>query len=238
MHREMASCLQVINSLENCELHLTCGPHLPGTVPFTGSVAVPPGRDLLMQLFPANLRNASEKKNILYLTMDLIKAKPEDVEILEDISRRTFYEAFNHLNKASNMEAYMNKAFNRDKLFSELQNQNSEFYFAKVDGQIAGYMKLNRNDAQSEFKDPDSIEIERIYVDRQFQNARLGSMMLAKAREMALMHGCRYLWLGVWEHNPNAIRFYEKNGFSAFSSHEFIMGDEVQMDRLMICKLQ
>ena len=170
--------------------------------------------------------------------MDLVKVNPGDLNVLVDLSRRTFYEAFHHLNTPSNMEAYMNKAFNEERLLSELQNENSEFYFAKLNGQIAGYIKINRNDAQSEFKDPDSMEIERIYVDAAFQGNGVGAKMIDRAKELAIQNGCKYLWLGVWENNPGAIRFYERNGFKAFSSHEFVMGDEVQIDKLMICQLR
>jgi ribosomal protein S18 acetylase RimI-like enzyme len=40
-------------------------------------------------------------------------------------------------------------------------------------------------------------------------------------------------WLGVWEDNHRAIRFYEKNGFEKFDSHPFILGESKQTDLLM-----
>lgn len=46
-----------------------------------------------------------------------------------------------------------------------------------------------------------------------------------------------YVWLGVWEKNLGAIRFYEKNGFVPFDKHIFRLGDEKQTDILMIIKL-
>ena len=42
-----------------------------------------------------------------------------------------------------------------------------------------------------------------------------------------------YVWLGVWEQNPRAIRFYEKNGFVPFDTHVFILGEDKQTDILM-----
>ncbi|WP_221405412.1 N-acetyltransferase [Flexibacter flexilis] len=42
-----------------------------------------------------------------------------------------------------------------------------------------------------------------------------------------------YVWLGVWEQNAKAIRFYEKNSFVAFDKHIFILGDEAQTDIMM-----
>ncbi len=169
--------------------------------------------------------------------MNIIKAKPEDVDILYPLSWRTFYESFHHLNKKANMDAYMDNAFAREKLLTELQNENSEFYFAKMGEVVAGYVKLNRKDAQTEFKDDACLEVERIYIDSSFQSNGMGTELINKVKEIARTSGVTYIWLGVWEKNPAAIRFYERHGFKIFSTHEFIMGDEVQMDKLMICKL-
>jgi len=49
----------------------------------------------------------------------------------------------------------------------------------------------------------------------------------------ALSRGGQTLWLWVWEQNPRAIRFYEKCGFTDVGSHPFVMGSEVQTDRVM-----
>jgi len=169
--------------------------------------------------------------------MEIVKVCPRDIDDLYALSWRTFYEAFHHLNTEANMKAYMEKAFDRQRLLSELQNENSDFYFAKEGTDIVGYIKLNRKEAQNEFKDDVSLEVERIYVDSDNQGNGLGTLLLDKVKEIAKKDGLTYVWLGVWEKNPAAIRFYERNGFNVFSSHEFQMGDEVQTDMLMICKV-
>ncbi len=169
--------------------------------------------------------------------MDIVRAAPSDVDVLLHLSRKTFYESFHHLNTPANMEAYMDFAFTAEKLLTELQNPDSEFYFMKVDDHILGYLKINRNGAQSEFKDPKSLEIERIYVDREYQGLGIGTLLIERAKDIALDNGLDYVWLGVWEKNPDAIRMYERNGFQAFSEHEFVMGDEVKMDKLMMCRI-
>jgi ribosomal protein S18 acetylase RimI-like enzyme len=50
---------------------------------------------------------------------------------------------------------------------------------------------------------------------------------LAKTRKYDVM------WLGVWEFNPRAQRFYEKNGFRIVGKHTFILGSDPQTDLLM-----
>lgn len=170
--------------------------------------------------------------------MEIVRACPADVDDLQKISWRTFYEAFHHLNKKDNMDAYMNKAFDSNQLLDELKNEYSEFYFAKDGEAVLGYIKVNRKEAQTEFKDDLSLEVERIYVEKEYQGTGLGARFMQKIKELATEYDLTYIWLGVWEKNPDAIRFYERHGFNVFSSHEFVMGDEIQIDNLMVCKVK
>lgn len=160
-----------------------------------------------------------------------------DVDTLLQISRKIFDDSFGQLNKPENMNAYMDKAFTRDKLLAELMNPLSEFYFLFVDDNVAGYLKLNKFGAQSDLNDTESLEIERIYVDQEYQGQGLGARMIEATKQRARELQLRYIWLGVWEKNPAAVRFYERHGFAIFSSHPFVFGDEVQTDLLMRCEI-
>jgi ribosomal protein S18 acetylase RimI-like enzyme len=51
--------------------------------------------------------------------------------------------------------------------------------------------------------------------------------------ELAQKEGFDTIWLGVWEFNPRAQRFYEKNGFSFVGKHTFVLGTDPQTDLLM-----
>src|SRR5579872_2705959 len=87
-----------------------------------------------------------------------------DVDTLLVLSRKTFYDAFEHLNNPDDFEAYTSKAFTRDQLLSEIGNPDSAFYFAVIDNEPVGYIKLNYRDAQAEFREPDGVEVSRIYI--------------------------------------------------------------------------
>jgi hypothetical protein len=116
------------------------------------------------------------------------------------------------------------------KLTEELTDQNSEFYFAELDGKIIGYLKVNVGQSQTEIKDKNALEIERIYVLKEFHGKRVGQILYDKAIQLAKEKSVEYVWLGVWEQNPRAIRFYEKNGFEAFDKHIFKLGNDEQTD--------
>ncbi|WP_433744010.1 GNAT family N-acetyltransferase [Paenibacillus amylolyticus] len=152
---------------------------------------------------------------------------------LQEISYETFNETFKAQNSPENMKAYLEKAFNREQLEKELSIADSQFLFIYVKHKVAGYMKVNINDAQSEKMSVESLEIERVYIKKEFQKHGLGKVLLHKAIELATAHHKTSIWLGVWEKNENAIAFYEKMGFVQTGAHAFYMGDEEQIDLIM-----
>jgi ribosomal protein S18 acetylase RimI-like enzyme len=160
----------------------------------------------------------------------------EQVEQLQQIGRQTFSETFAESNSAENMAKYLEEAYSHEKLSTELNDPNSIFYFAMIGQDVIGYLKLNMGASQTEVKDNDALEIERIYVLKSFQGKRVGQMLFEKAIKIAKEHHIAYVWLGVWEENKKAIQFYTKNGFVEFDQHVFVLGDEAQTDIMM--KLQ
>jgi ribosomal protein S18 acetylase RimI-like enzyme len=167
------------------------------------------------------------------MSINIVQVRPADLSNLVMISRKVFHNAFDHLNTPENMKEYMDRAFNKEQLLSEIENPYSEFYFISVDDDIAGYLKINQGPAQSDIRDQESLEIERIYVYQDIQSKGLGTLLMDKAITRARELGLTYIWLGVWEKNPNAIRFYERHGFHVFGKHSFKMGDDLQTDLLM-----
>ena len=73
----------------------------------------------------------------------------EDVIALQQIGKKTFYETFKDLNSEENMNNYLQQAFKTEQLESELANPHSFFYLLDVNQQVAGYLKLNVQDAQT-----------------------------------------------------------------------------------------
>lgn len=165
--------------------------------------------------------------------IDIRRCGPSDVKVLAEISRRTFCEAFAHLNDEARVAAFIGSAYGEDRLLDELRAPHSRFYFITADGELAGYLKLNASPGQSDRNDPDSLEVERIYVDARYQSRGLGEALVDKAAEEAAALGKKYLWLGVWEHNKKAQRFYKRMGFYFIGEHGFDLGGEMQTDFVM-----
>lgn len=161
-----------------------------------------------------------------------------DVEQLQAISKKTFLETFASSNSEENMTKYLEEGFSLSKLSDELNNTNSEFYFALENDEVIGYLKINFGNSQTELKDDKALEIERIYVLQEYHGKRVGQLLYDKAISTAKENTAAYVWLGVWEENPRAISFYKKNGFVEFDKHIFKLGDDEQTDIMMRLNLE
>ncbi len=163
----------------------------------------------------------------------LQKCNQNHLDELVELSLRTFKDAFEADNDPEDFKDYLRTAFHRDAILAELQDKDVGFYFVKVGTETAGYFKLNENLAQTEVKSVTSIELERIYVLNTFQGSGIGAWMLAETKRIASEKGKHFLWLGVWEKNRKAIRFYQKHGFIKFGTHPYFIGKDKQTDWLM-----
>lgn len=161
-----------------------------------------------------------------------------EIDQLQKICRQTFSETFSEGNTEEDMTKYLEENFSLERLTAELNNKNSEFYFAVCDNNIIGYLKLNFGESQTELKDDKALEIERIYVLRDFHGKNVGQLLYGKAIQIARQKNAGYVWLGVWEKNPRAINFYKKNGFVEFDKHIFKLGNDVQTDIMMKLQLK
>lgn len=161
-----------------------------------------------------------------------------DIEQLQKIGRQTFWETFSSVNTEENMKKYLEESFSTERLTNELNNKNSEFYFVLSENDGIGYLKINFGASQTELKDEKALEIERIYVLKEFQGRKIGQVFYDKAIEIAGKKNADYVWLGVWEENLRATSFYKKNGFEEFGKHIFKLGNDEQTDILMKLKLK
>jgi len=160
-----------------------------------------------------------------------------DLDQLIGISKKTFVDSFEKDNDPEDFRNYIKSAFEKQNVAKQLKNNNSSFYFVIKDELLAGYFKLNTGHAQTDIKSKESIELERIYVLQNFQGQQIGKHMLQESGRLAALLNKTYMWLGVWEKNTAAIRFYQRHGFTKFGTHPYYIGKDKQTDWLMRVEL-
>jgi GNAT superfamily N-acetyltransferase len=163
------------------------------------------------------------------------QAALEDAEILTDLAYTTFWDAFAHhpKNAPDDLAYYMRQAFSLDHISAELADPESLFLIAEIDGEPAGYAKLVFESTEPDIIAEWPVELSRLYSHQKFLGQGVGQTLMDACFDRAREAGRDVMWLGVWEYNPRAQRFYEKNGFNFVGKHTFLLGSDPQTDLLM-----
>ena len=143
------------------------------------------------------------------------RARPEDAEPLTDLAYRTFWDAFAHhpKNAPDDLSFYMRQAFSIDQITAELADSKNIFQIAEIDGELAGYSKLILDNIEPGVTAERPVELSRLYSHQKYLGKGVGQTLMNACFERAKRDDRDVMWLGVWEFNPRAQRFYEKNGF-------------------------
>lgn len=173
------------------------------------------------------------------MPLKLREIKQADLPALQALAIETFRQTFAHDNSPQQLAEYFAQVYSLETLKQELANPESLHILAEVDGQPAGFLKTNWGAAQTENELDAAYEIQRLYVLQEFQGQGIGKRLFEYALEQAQQSGFEWAWLGVWEKNVKAQKFYAKYGFERFSQHAFsVSEDKVDVDWLLKKKLK
>lgn len=163
------------------------------------------------------------------------QAVVEDAEMLRDLAYTTFWDAFHDhpRNAPHDLADYMQKAFSSEQITAELSDPDSIFLVAEIEGYTAGYARLITGSIEDGITAEKPVELNRLYSHQKFLGKGVGQRLMDACFERTRTDGFDVMWLGVWEFNPRAQRFYEKNGFHQVGKHTFLLGSDPQTDLLM-----
>ncbi len=155
-----------------------------------------------------------------------------DTNTLSALSKKTFFDTFTGTCTPKDMNDFLEDYFNVAQVEKELNNEADFYFFAEVDGVPAGYIRFMEDYSNFEvMKKWKAMELKRIYVLQQFQGKGIANKLLDFIHEFCMAQNYRVMWLGVWENNVRARKFYEKNGFvNSGYTHNFPIGSTPQTD--------
>ena len=165
--------------------------------------------------------------------LSLLKVTPGHLAMLQQLSKQTFADTYAQYNTEEDMRNYIATEFSDEKLLADINSRYVAFYFAMEGNEPVGFIKVNYAPSQTDVNDINSLELERIYVLKEHQGKKIGQFLLDAALGITKENDLDYLWLGVWDKNTNAQQFYAKNGFTAFGTHDFMLGSDRQRDILL-----
>jgi ribosomal protein S18 acetylase RimI-like enzyme len=156
-----------------------------------------------------------------------------DTTKLARLGKNSFVETYESYNNQKNFQKYLKSNFSIKATREQLEDDQNFFLLAQHEDKYIGYAKLRENNKPFHNKSINAVELERIYVLKDYQGEGVGKNLLDNCLAFAQLRKYPVMWLGVWEKNLDAVKFYQKQGFVVFGSHTFEMGDEEQNDYLM-----
>ncbi len=163
------------------------------------------------------------------------QALPGEAELIADLSRQTFFDTFARFNTEEDMNLFMEKQFSKESLVEQVRKGDGIFLLATWENRLVGYARLKQQTAQ--FLPASSLEISRIYAVQDVIGKGVGKSLMEASIELARTHHHQLIWLGVWEKNERAIRFYQNWGFRKAGEQTFILGKDIQTDWIMVKEL-
>jgi GNAT superfamily N-acetyltransferase len=161
-------------------------------------------------------------------------AEPGDSAMLAELGAKTFHDSFADHNEPADMAAYLEASFAPEIQAREIADPGWRYFIAEVAGQPVGFVLARDVPPPDCVTGPAPIELARFYVDRPWHGRGIAPLLMDACIAEARRRGGKTLWLGVYEHNKRAVRFYEKAGFRDVGSHFFMLGSDRQVDRVMV----
>ncbi len=162
-----------------------------------------------------------------------------DAETLAPLAVKIFNDTFaaNPLNKPEDMRVYIAEFMSVEAFTRELADEDSIFFIAEIADEIIGYAKLQEHSTEDCVLDKNPIELCRLYVAHEFHGKGIAKQLMDECFAEANRKNFQTMWLGVWEFNYRAQKFYEKIGFYPVGKHIFQLGADPQTDLVMEKKL-
>lgn len=162
-------------------------------------------------------------------------AESNDAALLATLANVTFHDAFadHPLMPKKDLASYIDNAFTTLQIESELKDANSVFLLAEIDGELAGYAKLEFESHSPTVAGENPVKLKRLYARQKFIGRGVGASLLERCFGEGAERGHDTIWLTVWENNLRAQNFYSQWKFEPCGTIEFLLGEAVLTDLIM-----
>lgn len=164
--------------------------------------------------------------------LNIRRINEDDAPALSVLARQTFFDTFTGTCSREDMQWFLDEHYNEDKLGAELEDSTNFIFFAETDGKPVAYLHFKEDyknfPAEKKWK---ALELKRIYVLKEYLGKGIAQKLMDHILEYATVNKYEMIWLGVWEHNVRAQKFYSKYGFiNSGYTHDFPIGNTPQTD--------
>ena len=155
-----------------------------------------------------------------------------DVASLSIMAKQTFYDTFTGTCTEEDMQSFLEEYFNKKRLGTEVSNADNFYFFAEAGGVPVAYLQFMEDYSGFPLiKKWKALELKRIYVVKEYHGKGIAQKLMDYILNYAIEGHYEVVWLGVWEKNMRAQKFYEKYGFvNSGHIHDFPIGNTPQTD--------
>lgn len=161
------------------------------------------------------------------------RATPSDAAVLAELAARTFRQAFGAANRPEDLELHLRTRYGTAQQEAELRDPAMTSFLVEQDGEAIGYAQVRSGPAPACVTGAEPIELFRFYLDQVWKGRGIAGPLMDTVIAEARSRQAGLIWLGVWEKNPRAIAFYGKCGFVDVGWQSFMVGTDLQRDRVL-----
>lgn len=161
------------------------------------------------------------------------EARPSDANALSRVAESTFRATFAAMNTPENIDAHCRASYGESLQAAEIAHPAMLTLLCEHEGELVGFAQLRWSDPPDCVAGERPGEIQRLYVVDRWHGKGVAQALMTACIEQMKRRGSDVVWLGVWEHNPRAIAFYTKYGFTEVGDHTFLLGSDPQRDIVM-----
>ena len=158
------------------------------------------------------------------MNLTIRQATIADLHLISVLAITTHYEAYFELDPSHDLVDYCVNFFNLETVKNELESPKLTFLIVEFDGNAVGFAQLREGKKIACIEGKNAIEIQRIYVIEKMKGKRIGQALIEKCFQIAKEKGYETLWLGVWDKNIEAQKFYQKIGMENVGTTDFSDG--------------
>jgi len=166
------------------------------------------------------------------------RAQAADAARLAAFATRVYAESFAADTPPDDLALFLRETYSSALQEAEIRDERVSTFVAEEDETtLAGFFQVRATVPPPCVVEADVLELGRFYVAARWQGGGLAHRLMDAAVAEALRLGVSWLWLSTWEINARARAFYEKVDFRTVGTREFVVGTDVQIDRVMVRRI-
>jgi ribosomal protein S18 acetylase RimI-like enzyme len=166
------------------------------------------------------------------------RATPADAAALASLAERVFRDTFASVNDPGDVELYAATNFGLAVQSREISDPSLVTIVSEHDGELNGFAQVRVASRIECILAKRPMELCRFYVSHRWHGLGVAHKLMNEVLSTVSGLASDRLWLGVWERNDRAVRFYRKFGFVVVGDHAFVLGHDTQRDLVMALELE